>query len=53
MHQVVRLRDNDGDGVYEEHTVVIGNLPTGHHRTRTILFDDNQRQALPVRRLQL
>ena len=41
MHEVVRLRDNDGDGIYEERTVVIGNLPAGHHRTRTILFDEN------------
>ena len=39
MHQVVRLRDGDGDGIYEERTVVIGDLPAGHHRTRTILFD--------------
>lgn len=39
MHQVVRLRDGDGDGVYEERTVVIGDLPAGHHRTRTLLID--------------
>ena len=39
MHQVVRLRDLDADGFYEEQTVVIDDLPAGHHRTRTILFD--------------
>ena len=42
MHQVVRLRDLDGDGFYEDETVVIGDLPTGHHRTRTILFDEGE-----------
>jgi len=42
MHQVVRLRDLDGDGFYENETVVIGDLPTGHHRTRTILFDEGE-----------
>ncbi len=39
MHQVLRLRDNDGDGFYEEREVVVPDLPTGHHRTRTIQID--------------
>ncbi len=37
MHQVVRLRDNDGDGFYEAREVIVPNLPTGHHRTRTAI----------------
>jgi glucose/arabinose dehydrogenase len=39
MHQVVRLRDGDGDGFYEAREVVVPDLPTGHHRTRTIQID--------------
>ena len=39
MHQVVRLRDNDGDGFYEAREVIVPDLPTGHHRTRTIEID--------------
>ena len=39
MHEVVRLRDVDGDGLYEEREVVVPNLPIGHHRTRTIQMD--------------
>ena len=39
MHQVVRLTDNDGDGFYEERQVVVPDLPVGHHRTRTLIFD--------------
>ena len=34
-----RLRDVDGDGLYEEREVVVPNLPIGHHRTRTIQMD--------------
>ena len=43
-HQVVRLRDLDGDLVYEERTVFIDDIPdipgNGFHGTRTILFDE-------------
>ena len=39
MHEVVRLRDGDGDGLYEERQVVVPDLPVGHHRTRTIQID--------------
>ncbi|MBT4978259.1 MAG: T9SS type A sorting domain-containing protein [Gemmatimonadetes bacterium] len=45
MHQVVRLRDSDGDGRYEEREIVVPDLPIGHHRTRTIEFD-RQREKL-------
>ena len=45
MHQVVRLRDVDGDGRYEEREVVVPDLPIGHHRTRSIEFD-RQRKKL-------
>jgi glucose/arabinose dehydrogenase len=41
MHQVLRLRDQDGDGYFEQRQVVIPDLPVGHHRTRTILFDQS------------
>ena len=39
MHQIVRLRDADGDGRYEEREIVVPDLPVGHHRTRTIEVD--------------
>ena len=43
-HQVVRLRDLDGDYVYEERDVFIADLPdipgNGFHGTRTIVFDE-------------
>ncbi|NKB71626.1 MAG: T9SS type A sorting domain-containing protein [Candidatus Latescibacteria bacterium] len=42
MHQVVRLSDGDGDGYYEERQVVVPDLPVGHHRTRTLVFDQDQ-----------
>ena len=38
--QVLRLVDGDGDGFYEEHQVVVDQIPTrGQHLTRTIVFD--------------
>jgi glucose/arabinose dehydrogenase len=43
MHQVLRLRDVDDDGFYEQREVIVPDLPTGHHRTRTIQID-RQRQ---------
>jgi len=43
-HQVVHLRDRDGDLFYEEREVFIDDIPdipgNGFHGTRTILFDD-------------
>ncbi len=45
MHQVLRLRDSDDDGFYEQREVIVPNLPTGHHRTRTIQID-HQREKL-------
>ena len=43
-HQVVRLRDRDGDLSYEERDVFIDDIPDipsrGFHGTRTILFDE-------------
>jgi len=43
-HQVVRLRDEDGDGVYEAREIFIPDIPDipddGFHGTRTIVFDE-------------
>jgi len=37
-HQVVRTRDADSDGVYDALEVVVPDLPTGGHWSRTIVF---------------
>jgi glucose/arabinose dehydrogenase len=40
-HQVLRLRDPDGDLVYEEREVFIDDIPSeAWHTTRTIVFDE-------------
>ncbi len=36
--RILRLRDPDGDGIFQEREVVIDGLPEGGHSTRTILF---------------
>ena len=52
-HQVVRLRDFDGDYVYEEREVFIADIPAipgnGFHGTRTLVFDEiNEKVYLSV-----
>ena len=38
--QITRLTDADGDGLYQQRTVLIEDIPAlGHHTTRTIVID--------------
>lgn len=40
--QLLKFRDRDGDGIYEEREVLVGDIPTGGlHITRTILIDES------------
>ena len=40
-HQVIRLRDTDGDLVYEEREVILPDIPwEGWHDTRTVVVDE-------------
>ena len=40
-HQVIRLKDRDGDGTYQEREIFIADIPwEGWHNTRTIVFDE-------------
>jgi glucose/arabinose dehydrogenase len=36
--RILRLRDPDGDGVFQEREVIIDSLPSGGHSTRTVLL---------------
>ncbi|TFG69268.1 MAG: sorbosone dehydrogenase family protein, partial [Anaerolineales bacterium] len=36
--RIIQLRDPDGDGVFQEHKVVIDRLPSGGHSTRSVAF---------------
>jgi glucose/arabinose dehydrogenase len=36
--RILRLRDPDGDGTFQEQETIIGGLPGGGHSTRTVLF---------------
>ena len=49
-HQVIRLRDADGDLVYEQREVLIDQIPAqAWHTTRTIVFDEiNEKLYLGV-----
>lgn len=55
QRQVIKLTDNDGNGIYETRTVFIDNIaggaqqPGGGHDTRTIVFDEiNQKMYLSI-----
>ena len=40
-HQIVRFRDEDGDGIYEIREVFADDIPSsGWHSTRTIVIDE-------------
>jgi len=46
---VIRLEDGDGDGVAEQRTAVVDNLPaSGSHRTRTVEFLPDSRMVVSV-----
>ena len=52
-HQIVRFRDGNGDGTYEEREVFVADIPdipsSGWHGTRTIVFDErNEKLYLGV-----
>jgi glucose/arabinose dehydrogenase len=49
-HQIVRLRDNDKDGIYEEREIFIEDIPSVlFHFTRTIVIDEeNEKIYLSV-----
>jgi glucose/arabinose dehydrogenase len=45
-YQVVRAIDADGDGIYEDREVFIGDIPfEGFHDTRTLVFDEQNDKA--------
>ena len=55
QRQVIKLTDNNGDGIYETRSVFIDNIasgaqqPGGGHDTRTIVFDEiNQKMYLSI-----
>ncbi len=55
QRQIIKLTDNDGNGVYETRTVFIDNIaggaqqPGGGHDTRTIVFDEiNEKMYLSI-----
>jgi glucose/arabinose dehydrogenase len=55
QRQVIKLTDNDGNGIYETRTVFIDNIaggaqqPGGGHDTRTIVFDEiNEKMYLSI-----
>jgi glucose/arabinose dehydrogenase len=45
--RIIRLRDLDGDGVYEQREVLVDDIPAeGHHTTRTIVIDERNGKIL-------
>ncbi|NKB72333.1 MAG: T9SS type A sorting domain-containing protein [Candidatus Latescibacteria bacterium] len=45
-HQVIRVFDDDGDGLYERREVFIADIPwRGWHDTRTLVFDEINEKA--------
>jgi glucose/arabinose dehydrogenase len=42
--RVLRLRDPDGDGVFQEREVIVDGLPAEGHTTRTVLFSPDWEQ---------
>ena len=48
-HQITKLTDSDKNGKYENRQVIIDNIPTGGHYTRTIVFDPpNKKMYLSI-----
>lgn len=48
-HQITKLIDTDKDAKYENRQVIIDNIPTGGHYTRTIVFDPpNKKMFLSI-----
>ena len=49
-HQILKFRDLDGDGIYEDRAVLVDDIPTGGlHITRTLVIDEiNEKIYLAV-----